>query len=650
MTIRKIIKIGLPNSKKLKKLLILTFVMVFLGIIIIFGLFGYALTSMPAFDPQKLYGVNNTLLYDQDEQVFSSLHAEQNRTDVKLEKIPSQLIEAFIATEDRDFYRHHGINILGIVRAGFTNIKSGNLTAQGASTITQQLARNCFLSTDKKVMRKLREIMLAFKLETIYSKDEILEMYLNKVYFGAGAYGLQAAANTFFGKDVSQLSLAESALIAGLVQSPDNYNPLIHLDRSLERQKIVLESMVCTGYIDEVTVKKTFEVPVQLVKAQPTTTQYGYFRDAVIEETIQVLVGIPGYENAENAVYTAGLKIYTTMDLPLQAYAEEFCTNADNFPSDNKNGQKVQVGMVILENDCGAVKAIIGGREYLQQRGFNRATSAYRQPGSSIKPITVYTTALEKGIKPYTMLNDSPVSYKIVGGVWTPKNYDGVYRGRISMQTAVKYSVNTYAVKLMDKVGIPAGFDTAQSMGLSLIGSSAKNDLNLAALALGGLTKGVTSLQMAAAYSTFGNTGLYNKPHFIKKIVDSKGTIIYESHPDPRRVMTEQTFWLMNDMLQAVVRSGTGTRAKVPNVSTAGKTGTTENLTDVWFCGVTPIYAGAVWMGYDDPGNKMVNVAGGGYPALLFKSMMQKAHESDNNVKWARPRKIANYNIYAKSG
>jgi penicillin-binding protein 1A len=652
MIMRKIIRIGLSGNK-IKKLLILASFLVLVGVIIVLGFFGYAFMGMPTFDPQQLYGDNNTLLYDQDEQVFSSLHAVENRTDVKLEKIPSQLIEAFIATEDREFYNHHGINILGIARAGFTDIKSGDLTAQGASTITQQLARNSFLSTDKKVIRKLREIILALKLEHNYSKDEILEMYLNKVYFGAGAYGVQAAANTYFGKDVNQLNLAESTLIAGLVQSPDNYNPFAHLDKAQERQKIVLESMVSTGYIDEATAEKTSEVSIQLVKAQPATTQYGYFRDAVIEETIKILAGIPGYEDAENAVYTAGLKIYTAIDLPLQAYAEEFCTNANNFPSNNKDGQKVQVGMVILDNNSAAVKAVIGGREYLQQRGLNRATSAYRQPGSSIKPITVYTTALEKGFTPYTMLNDAPVSYKTVGGVWTPKNYDSVYRGYISMQTAIRYSVNSYAVQLMDKVGVHAGFDTAQSMGLSLIDSSDKNDLNLAALALGGLTKGVTPMQMAGAYCTFGNTGLYNRPHFIEKIVDSKGAVIYQFHYDPRRVMTEQTFWSMNDMLQAVVQSGTGTRAKVPNVSTAGKTGTTENLTDVWFCGVTPTYAGAVWMGYDDPGKKMVNVAGGGYPALMFKAMMQKAHQTDdtdNNVKWIRPSGIANYNIYSESG
>ncbi|HWQ89901.1 MAG TPA: PBP1A family penicillin-binding protein, partial [Desulfitobacteriaceae bacterium] len=630
MTTHKIFKFKLTNKKILDIILWSIFLMVLAGVISVLGLFGYAAIGMPAFDTEKLYGSNNTILYAENEEVLASLHAGENRTDVKLAKVPAQLVDAFIATEDREFYQHHGINILGIVRAGFINIKSGDLTAQGASTITQQLVRITYLSSDKKVLRKLREIMMAFELERNYSKDEILAMYMNKVYFGAGAYGVQAASNTYFDKDVSQLNLAESALIAGLVQSPNNYNPFLNPDKALERRKIVLESMVSSGYLDEAAAKEASDTPLQLVNTPPANTQYGYFKDAVIEEAIQVLAGIPGYEDSENAVYTAGLKIYTTINPTLQAYAEEYCQNADNFPPGVIDGQKVQVAMALLEHESGAVKAVIGGREYLKARGFNRATNAYRQPGSAIKPITVYTTALEKGISPYTKLNDAPISYQGASGTWTPKNYDGRYRGYISMQTAIKYSINTYAVQLMDKVGVRSGFETGKAMGLSLVDGPGENDLNLASLALGGLTKGVTPLQMAGAYCTFGNTGMYNKPHFIEKIVDSKGVAIYKFPHDPQRVMTEETATLMNNMLRDVVLSGTGTSAKVPGVPTAGKTGTTEDLTDIWFCGVTPLYSCAVWIGYDNQSNKMVNVAGGGYPALMFKAMMQNAHQSDN--------------------
>jgi penicillin-binding protein 1A len=630
MTTKKKIKFNFTKRSTLKLIFWVIILAVLVGLISVMGLFGYAAIGMPAFDPEKLHGANNTLLYTQDEEVLATLHAGENRTDVKLAKVPGQLVEAFIATEDRDFYQHHGINILGIVRAAYTNLKSGDLTAQGASTITQQLVRITHLSADKKLERKLREIMMAFQLERNYAKDEILAMYLNKVYFGAGAYGVQAAAKTYFGKDVSQLSLAEAALIAGLVQSPNNYNPFLNPDKALERRKLVLESMVKAGYLDEAAAKVAAETPLQLVNTPPANTQYGYFKDAVIEEAVQVLAGIPGYEDSENAVYTAGLKIYTTIDLTLQAYAEEYCQNADNFPPGNIEGQKVQVAMALLEHESGEVKAVIGGREYLKQRGLNRATGLYRQPGSAIKPVTVYTPALEKGISPSTSLRDAPISYPGASGTWTPKNFDGRYRGYISMRTALKYSVNTYAVQLLDKVGVRSAFETGQAMGLSLVDGPDENDLNLASLALGGLTKGVTPLQMAGAYCAFGNTGMYYKPHFIDKIIDSKGVTIYRFPHKPQRVMTEETAALMNEMLRDVVLSGTGTSAKVPNIPTAGKTGTTEDLTDIWFCGVTPIYACAVWMGYDDQQNKMVNVVGGGYPAVMFKDLIKNAHRDDN--------------------
>ncbi len=650
MTADKKLKFNWTKRKIVKFILWAVFLLVLAGLIAVLSFFGYAAVGMPVFDPEKLYGANNTELCTQDAQVFAVLHAGENRTDVKLSKVPKQLVEAFIATEDREFYQHHGINILGIARAGLANLKSGDLTSQGASTITQQLARITYLSSDKKLLRKLREIILAFKLERTYSKEQILTMYLNKVYFGAGAYGVQAAANTYFGKDVSELSLAEAALIAGLVQSPNNYNPFLNPDKALERRKLVLESMVSTGYLTEAAAKEAAGTSLELYNAPPANTQYGFFKDAVIEEAIQLLAGIPGYEDPENALYTAGLKIYTTVDLPLQAYAEEYCRNTSNFPPGDKDGQKVQVAMVLLEQESGAVKAVIGGREYGNQRGFNRAVSAYRQPGSALKPITVYTTALEKGLSPDTILNDAPITYPGANGEsWTPKNYDDRYRGYINMRTALKYSVNTYAVQLLDKVGIRPAFETGQAMGLSLVEGPGKNDLYLAPLALGGLTKGVTTLRMAGAYGAFGNIGLYNEPHFIEKIVNSKGTVIYKFPYKPKQVMTAQTAVLMNEMLQDVVLSGTGTSAKVPGIPTAGKTGTTENLTDIWFCGFSPLYACAVWMGYDDQRNKMANVAGGGYPAVMFKTMVKNAHRDDKtDYNQYLADLINKYNVYFK--
>jgi len=636
-----------PTRRKNWWLMVSILLLVGLGTFI--GLLTFVATDLPAFDPGQLSGTNTTLLYDDKGQVFSRLHAGENRTDIRLEKVPVELLDAFIATEDKEFYNHYGVNFKGIARALVRNFQTGDMTGQGASTITQQLARSSFLSSDKNWERKIKEMFIAFKLESVFSKEEIMELYLNKIYFGAGAYGVQAAANTYFGKDVSNLTLPESALLAGLVQSPNNYNPFTHLDKAKARQKMVLNSMASSGFINEAAASKAYDTPLNLVKSQ-NSMKYGYYMDAVVEEALDILAGIKGYENGDNAIYRGGLRIYTTVNAPLQAYAEEFYKNAANFPRDTSSGLKVQVGMAIVENNSGDVKAIMGGRQYEQRRGFNRATDAYRQPGSSIKPLTVYGPALEQGKMPFLVLDDSPISYKTSSGVWTPQNYDNKYKGLITMRPAVQYSINTYAVQLLDLIGTRKSFDFGRSLGLSLVDNPGTNDLNLAALALGGLTKGVTPLQMAGAYGSFGNAGIYNQPHFINKILDNNGLVIYEYKPQPKRVMTEQTAWLMNNMLQTVVSSGTGTNAKVPNVPTAGKTGTSEKITDVWFCGLTPVYSGAIWMGYDDQKYKMPDAYGGGSPALMFKAMMTKAHQGIKAGEWSMPGNIVQVSVCSKSG
>lgn len=337
------------------------------------------------------------------------------------------------------------------------------------------------------------------------------------------------------------------------------------------------------------------------------------------------------------------------MNATLQTHAENYFMNQANFPSETREGQKIQVGMAIFDHQNGAVKSIMGGREYLQQRGFNRATDAYRQPGSAIKPLTVYSAAMEKGLMPYTVLDDSPITFKLSSGPWSPKNYDYKYRGLIPMRTAVQWSINTYAVQLLDKTGIRPAFDMGKSLGLPLIDKPGKNDLALAPLSLGGLTRGATPVQMAAAYGSFGNGGLYIKPHFISKIVDSKGNTIYEYKPQYTRAMSQETAWLMNDLLQTVVNSGTGTNARVPGVPTGGKTGTSEDNHDCWFCGFTPSYSCAVWMGYDAKVN-MRNQYGGGYPAKLVKSMLQKANENKKSGSWPKPKDIIRISVCSKSG
>jgi len=643
------------KKKTTKKLLNLRNLIILIGLLFLIG-FGAAVgviavaaRNLPTWDPQQLSGANTTFLYDGEDRLVASLHAEENRTEVSLDKIPQDLINAFIATEDKDFYKHHGINFKGILRAIVRNVQSGDLTAQGASTITQQLARNAFLTLDKRWERKVKEMILSFKLEAKYSKDEILIMYLNKIPFGAGAYGVQAAANTYFNKDVSELTLEECALLAGLPQSPNAYNPFKYYDRAKARQHIVLNNMVNCNFIDQETADRAYETPLVFKKINNTNTKYGYFTDAVIEESLDILNDLKIFDDPDNAIYRAGLKIYTTMDSDLQEYAEEIYSNNANFPNQSQKGEQIESAMALIDHSNGEVKSIMGGRKYEHKRGFNRATSAYRQPGSSIKPISVYAPAVEDGYMPFYVLDDSPISFKIGTDVWSPQNYDGKYRGLITMRTAVQWSINTYAVQLLDQIGIRRSFDFARSLGLELVDTPGTNDLGLAPLALGGLTRGATPVQMAAAYGTFGNGGIYVKPHFIRKIVDAKGLEIYNFKPVYSRVMSEQTAWLMANMLQTVVNSGTGTNAKVPGVFTAGKTGTSEEYKDSWFCGFTPGYSVAVWMGYDRE-YTMNKVYGGGYPAAIFRLMLQKAHEKNNPPEKDMPGDIVQVTVCSKSG
>ncbi|MDD2620300.1 MAG: PBP1A family penicillin-binding protein [Syntrophomonadaceae bacterium] len=632
--------------KNLINLLILS-ALIMTGVVV--GIFVYTAKNLPVWDPQQLSGANTTLLYDDQGKIMAGLHAEQNRTEIGLDKIPQDLINAILATEDQDFYKHHGVNFKGILRAVLRNMQSGDLTGQGASTITQQLARNAFLTFDKKIERKIKEALIAFKLEANYSKDEIMEMYLNKIPFGAGAYGVQAAANTYFGKDATALSLAESSLIAGLPQSPNGYNPFQYYDRAKARQRLVLNNMVNCDYIDRETADQAFETPLVFKKSTNTGSKYGYFIDAVIEEALDILEENKFYDNPSDAIYRSGLKIYTTMNSNLESSMEEYFKNPANFPSEHKGGEQIQSAMAVVDHSNGQIKAIMGGRTYEQRRGFNRATMAYRQPGSSIKPLAVYGPALQQGYMPYYSLNDAPLSFQIGSTVWSPQNYDGVYRGHITMRTGVQYSINTYSVQLLEKIGIRRGFDFAKNLGLELVDSPGTNDLALAPLSLGGLTHGVTPVQMAAAYGSFANGGLYVKPHFISKIVDSEGVDIYSYKPEYRRVMSEQTAWLMSSMLQTVCTSGTGTKARVPGVVTAGKTGTSEEYKDSWFCGFTPGYSAAVWMGYDKE-HTMNDIYGGGFPAQMFRNALQKAVEISNPKPRSMPSGIVQVTVCMKSG
>jgi penicillin-binding protein 1A len=612
----------------------------------------YIISSLPPWDPDKLTGANSTLIYDQDGELAITIFGSENRIDASLNEVPEDMIQAFISTEDRRFYQHHGISLRGMARSALSNFSSGEL-GQGASTITQQLARQSFLTLEKSYVRKFKEIFLAFRIESYFSKDEILTMYLNKINFGSGAYGAKAAAHVFFNKELEELDLAEASFLAGLVQYPGGYDPFTHFDNAKQRHRTVLNNMVVTGYLTQSQADAAYNEELVIASrgggSGAVTSQYGFYRDAVIEEAIKVLKQ-NGFNNPEDAIYNEGLRIYTGLNTTVQTQLETNYADPANFPSQQQNGKSIESAMVVLDNDKRSVVALIGGREYTTQRGFNRATSAYRQPGSSIKPLTVYSPALELGYMPYTVLEDKPISFANASGTWEPKNYDLAYRGFITMRTAVQYSVNTYAVQLLDMVGVRTGFDYGRAFGLSLTDRPGTNDLSLAPLSLGGLTDGVSPLEMTGAYATIANQGVYVEPHLIERIETSRGAAIYEFKPVYTRVIREDTAWLMTSMLQTVVASGTGTRAAISGIPMGGKTGTTDDLTNAWFCGITPRFTAAVWMGYDDQNKPMYNVAGGDVPARLFKSAVQKAYEGVTPGSFAMPGNIVSVSVCSKDG
>lgn len=610
--------------------------------------------NMPDWDPSGLNMAMTTFLYDSDGNQFETLHGVENRVWADFEDIPQNLKDAFLATEDNNFYEHMGVDPLAIGRAVLANIRSG-WGAEGGSTITMQLAKNAFIEnpTETSLKRKIREAVMAIELERTYSKDEIFEYYLNLVFFGSGANGVQAAAQTYFGKDVQDLTLAESATLAGLVQAPSYYNPFKNPEQAVKRRNQVLNNMVRYGAIDEATAARAAQEPLNLTERQTALEhKYPYFVDYVISEAWDLLE-----QNGIDPMmlYTGGLNVYTTLDVKVQQAIENAYADRDNFPPD-MNGAKVQSAIAVIDVKTGEVRGLMGGREHTTARGLNRAVQP-RQPGSSAKPLVVYGPALEMGYSPATVIDDVPATFRVGKSTYTPGNYDGRYRGLIRMREAIQWSVNIAAVKMLDTIGVEAGYQFGKGLGLPLLPSD-----KYLSMALGGWTKGASPLEMAAAYAAFGNQGIYTAPAAITKITDSQGNVIVEVLPEKKVAMSPQTAYLMTDMLQTVVTSGTGTRARLDR-PVAGKTGTTQlpdklkdkhltGNTDAWWVAYTPELAAAVWMGFDttDEEHYLKNVAGGSYPALIWKSVVSTALKGVEVKNFERPEGIVYLPVDIKSG
>jgi len=583
----------------------------------------------------KFDTAETTLIYDSDDKEVAKLYRE-NRESVAIKDVPENLKNAFIATEDRRFESHAGIDFWSIGRALVKDIMHMS-AVEGGSTITQQLAKNVFLSSEKTAFRKATEVSIAIALENKYDKDEILEKYLNRIYFGSNAYGLKAAAKVYFGKsDLNQLKLWEMATLAALPKAPSRYSPLSNPDKSKERRAVVLQLMEDQGYITESERAEAAAVDYVPPKGQQGNKQYATFIDYVVQEAEDV------YQIDEDELLTKGYRIHTTMNTKAQQIVETTYANPAFFQKDASDGQKIQSAMVIVDHKTGGLMALIGGRDY-QTKGLNRIFSQ-RQPGSSFKPIAVYGPAIESGDwTPYSKLDDTQTSFG--NGTYSPRNYDRTTHGQVTMFEAVKKSYNLAPVWLLEQIGVSKGRDFAKKLGIAL---DPKQDNNLA-IALGGLTNGASPMEMASAYSAFANQGVQIKPHAILKIQDGDGRDVAVYKQEKKQVIQPKTAWYLTLLLQGVVEpGGTGVKAKF-NRPLAGKTGSTgldlkgieKYDRDVWFVGYTPEWTAAVWEGFDRTDSKHYVTVGSGSTAAIFKEVMSKALAGRPLTAFAKPEGVA---------
>lgn len=559
--------------------------------------------------------------YDNENAVIYTTASAEHRLPVKLDKIPKHVQAAFVSIEDNRFYEHSGIDYRGTFRALVSNIMGQEV--QGGSTITQQLAKNAFLTQERTLSRKVKEAFLARQLENKYTKDEILNMYLNQIYFGEGAYGVESASLKYFGKHVQDISLAEAAALAAIPKSPNYYDPMENPKANKERRDIVLDQMVKYGHITQADAQKAKAEDVKIRKeesAGKTKDLRSYFFDYISQQIID--------KYGADALYKGGLKIYTTLDSSLQSKAESSIRYLpDIWTNDPDHLTQPQVGLVAIDPTNGYIKAMVGGRG---QDKFNRAVLAQRQPGSAFKPF-VYLTAMDNGMNAATMVDDKPLQ---IGG-WAPQNSSGSFHGTVTLRTALSRSYNIPAIRVALKVGTTKVMNMAKACGITTLVEDGPYTDNNPAMALGGLTKGVSPLEMAASYGTIANNGVYNQPVSIIKIVDRNGKVIFEHKHSPKQVVSAKAAYQTTDMLKDVLISGTAGGSGIGRPA-AGKTGTTDDSKDAWFVGYTPNLSCAVWVG-DDRSRSMGSMYGSGAPLSIWHDFMLKAVQEIPYADFTRP-------------
>lgn len=742
------------TSRKVASKALVSFFRVFLlGIVFLaiigsyagFGVLKGLIDSAPSIDQINVMPTGYTTnIYDKDGNLIETLAvAGANRVYVTIDEIPKVLQNCFIAIEDERFYEHNGIDIRGIFRAFFHGLSQGGNFDQGASTITQQLIKNQVFNGGAednvvdRMIRKIQEQYLAIQLEERLDKDSILEYYLNNINLGAGTYGVQTASKRYFNKDVSELNLSESAVIAAIAQSPTNMNPIVHPENNAKRRAQVLENMkrlgLCTEEEYEEAINDDVYARIESVnEEQNETSYYSYFVDELIEQVIEDLQKEKGYTytQASNALYSGGLSIYTTLDSKIQEIVDDVYSNENYFPEIGNgsyweltyllsvekkdgtthhydtndlveyfkskssssfstyftkkedalkkvkefkeamvdDGDKVlgentsliiqpQSSMVIMDQHTGQVVALVGGRgEKTGNRTLNRATNTYRQPGSTFKVLSTYLPALDSaGMTLATTIDDAPYKYPDSNKYVSNWNR-GTYAGLTTLREAITNSMNVVTVKTLAQVTPQIGFDYLTKLGFtSLVDSKTSesgkvySDINLS-LALGGITEGVSNLELTAAYAAIANGGIYIEPTFYTKILDHDNNILLENKPKERQVMKESTAYLLTSAMEDVVKKGTGTSVKFNEISmpVAGKTGTTSDDKDLWFAGYTPYYTATIWSGFDNN----LTQTNKNYHKIIWRDIMQRIHEEYNlkSKPFEKPDSIVSAKICTKSG
>lgn len=589
--------------KIIKFIFLCVFCLIVMGISVLYGFSSFF--APPNMDEALIPDAASQFYDNKGNVIYTTLSVER-RVPVTFDKIPKHVQQAFIAIEDNRFYEHSGIDYRGTARALVSTLSGQEV--QGGSTITQQLAKNAFLTQERTIVRKIKEAFIAKELEHKYTKDEILTMYLNQIYFGQGVYGIESASMYYFGKHVQDLSIAEAATLAAIPKSPNYFNPFENPQASKERKELVIDQMYKYGMIDQATANaaKAQKLILRTSNAGSSDPR-SYFFDMIIQKVIS--------EVGADALYKGGLKIYTTLDTDMQLAAERALRYLPELYNDNNKLTQPQVALVAVDPNNGQVKAMIGGRG---QDKFNRATLAARQPGSAFKPF-VYLTAMENGFTPASVIEDKEEEF---WPGWKPQNSDLKWHGKVSLRTALKRSLNVPTIKLAREVGVNKIITNAERMGITTLVDSGKyNDTNLA-MALGGLSKGVSPIEMASAYGVLATNGVYCRPYALIKIVDREGKVLFEQKSSSKQVVDAKAAYLTTNMLEDVLVSGTAGGMGIGRPA-AGKTGTTDTNIDAWFVGYTPNLSTAVWVGDDN--NQSIHMYGSGAPLSIWHDFMVNA-------------------------